>query len=154
MKPKKDGETHAWKVEHVAAIVKKNCQALWFPSSYLAVDEAMVSYRGRFVDKVKLPNKLIKEGYKVWILEDSGYVYDWLWHSRVEGPEEVPTKGLQIDRIESIDLTKTTKVQLAPTFALVLRLAQRLRAICPESTLLTHTVNVPAGANTMECSAR
>jgi hypothetical protein len=28
--------------------------------------------------KVKLPNKPIKEGYKVWVLGDGGYVYDWL----------------------------------------------------------------------------
>jgi hypothetical protein len=32
--------------------------------------------RGRTFNKVKLPNKPIKEGYKVWVLEDTGYVYD------------------------------------------------------------------------------
>lgn len=40
------------------------------------MDETIISYKGRFVNKVKFPNKLIKEGYKVWILGDSDYVYD------------------------------------------------------------------------------
>jgi hypothetical protein len=38
----------------------------------------MMAYRGRTLDKVKLPKKPIKEGYKVWFLGDAGYVYDWL----------------------------------------------------------------------------
>ena len=116
----------------MAIIVKQNYKTLWSPSSHLAVDEAMIAYRGRSVDKVKLPNKPIKEGYKVWVLGDAGYVYDWLWHSRVDGPEDIPEKGLNVDRVESTELIKLTKVHLAPTFALILRLAQRLRAIHPE----------------------
>jgi hypothetical protein len=54
-------------------------------------------------------------------------MYDWLWHSHIEGPEDIPLKGLDIDRVESTELTELTSVHLAPTFALVLRLAQRLR---------------------------
>jgi Transposase IS4 len=73
---KKKEETSAWHVEPVATIVKQNCRALWSPSSYLAVDESIIAYRGRTLHKVKLPNKTIKKGYKVWILGDAGYVYD------------------------------------------------------------------------------
>jgi Transposase IS4 len=115
----------------VATIVKRNCRALWSSSSHLAVDEAIIAYRGRTLHKVKLPNKPIKEGYKVWVLGDGGYVYDWLWHSHVKGPEDIPQKGLDINRVESTDLTKLTKVHLAPTFALILRLTQRLRTVYP-----------------------
>jgi Transposase IS4 len=102
--PKKEKEKFAWQVEPVATIVKQNCRALWSSSSYLAVDEAMIAYRGRSFHKVKLSNKSIKEDYKVWILEDHGYVYDWLWHSHIEGPEDIPKKGLNVDRVESTDL--------------------------------------------------
>jgi len=129
--PKKEEETFAWQVEPVASIVKSNCKALWSPCSHLAVDEAMIAYRGRTRHKVKLPNKPIKEGYKVWVLGDAGYVYDWLWHSHIEGPEDIPSKGLDINRVETTDLTKLVKVHLAPTFALILRLAERLRLIYP-----------------------
>jgi Transposase IS4 len=73
---KKKEETFAWKVEPVATLVKQNCRALWSPSSHLAVNKAMIAYRGRTRDKVKLPNKLIKKEYKVWVLEDTGYVYN------------------------------------------------------------------------------
>jgi Transposase IS4 len=74
--PKKEEETFAWQVEPVATIVKQNCRALWLFSSHLAIDKAMIAYRGRSSHKVKLPNKPIKEGYKVWVLGDHGYVYD------------------------------------------------------------------------------
>ena len=121
-----EGETFAWRVEPVAAMVKQNYKALWSPSSHLTVDEAMISYRGRSVDKVKLLNKPIKEGYKVWVLEDSGYVYDWLWHSRIDGPKEIPINGLKINRIKSTELKETEKVYLTLIFTLVLRLTQRL----------------------------
>jgi Transposase IS4 len=127
--PKKEKETFAWQVEPIASIIKHNCKALWSPSSHLAIDESMIAYRGRSSHKVKLPNKPIKEGYKVWVLGDAGYVYDWLWHSHVDGPEDVPKKGLDVDRVESTELTKLTKVHLAPTFALIIRLAERLRAV-------------------------
>jgi Transposase IS4 len=130
--PKRKEETFAWRVEPVASMVKQNCKALWSPSSHLAIDEAMIAYRGRTIDKVKLSNKPIKEGYKVWVLGDVGYVYDWLWHSHVDGPESIPKKGLEIDRVESTKLTKLTKVYLAPIFALILRLAQCLCVIHPE----------------------
>jgi Transposase IS4 len=132
VEPKKEEEIFAWKVEPVASIVKQNCKALWLSSSHLAVDEAMIAYRGRTIEKVKLPNKPIKEGYKVWVLGDAGYVYDWLWHGHVDGIEDIPQKGMDVNRVESTELTKFIKVHLAPTFALILRLAERLRAIHPE----------------------
>jgi hypothetical protein len=53
------------KLEPIATLVKQNCKALWSPSSHLAVNEAIIAYRGRTIDKVKLPNKPIKGGYKV-----------------------------------------------------------------------------------------
>jgi Transposase IS4 len=40
--PKKE-ETFMWQVEPVTTIVKRNCRALWSPSSHLAVDEAMIA---------------------------------------------------------------------------------------------------------------
>jgi hypothetical protein len=87
----------------------------------------MIRFRDRTYYKVKLLNKLIKEGYKVWVLGDSGYVYDWLWYSRVDGPEGISKQGLDIDRASSIQ--GVIKVRLTLTFALIIRLAQRLRKI-------------------------
>ena len=89
----------------------------------------MIAYRGRTFDKVKLSNKPIKEGYKVWILKDADYVYNWLWHSHIDEPEDIPQKDLDVDRVKSTMLTELTRVHLAPTFAVVLHLAQRLHTI-------------------------
>jgi Transposase IS4 len=60
----------------MATIVKQNCKALWSPSFHLTIDKAIIAYRKRTVDKIKLLNKPIKKDYKVWVLEDAGYVYD------------------------------------------------------------------------------
>ena len=87
----------------------------------------MIAYRGRSSHKVKLPNKPIKEGYKVWVLDDAGYVYDWLWHSRVEGLEDIPQEDIEVKRVTKKELTELNTIQLAPTFAFVIRLVQRLR---------------------------
>ena len=125
--PKQEEETFAWPVEPIGTIVRQNCSTMWLPSSHLVIDEAMISYQGRTHHKVKLSNKPIKEGYKVWVLGDSGYVYDWLWHSRVDGPEDIPEGEMNVDRASSTG--ESTTVHLAPTFALIIRLAQRLRQI-------------------------
>ena len=125
--PRKEGETFTWSVEPITTTVKQNCSAFWSPSSHLAIDESMILYGGRTKHKVKLLNKPIKEGYKVWVLRDGGYVYDWLWHSRIDGPEEISEKGLEVDRASSKG--ESIKVLLAPTFALVIRLTQRLRQV-------------------------
>ena len=125
--PLKEEETFAWPVESITTTVKQNCSTLWFPSSYLVIDETMIPYRDRTKHKVKLSNKPIKEGYKVWVLGDSGYVYDWLWHSRIDGPEEISEKDMEVERTSSEG--ESTKILLAPTFALVIRLAQRLRQV-------------------------
>jgi Transposase IS4 len=65
-----------WQVEPMVFIVKSNCKTLWSPYSHLAINEAIIAYKGRTHYKVKLPNKLIKKGYKVWVLGDANYVYN------------------------------------------------------------------------------
>jgi Transposase IS4 len=73
---KKEEETFVWQVELMASIIKSNYKTLWSPCSHLAINEAIIAYKGRTYYKVKLPNKPIKKGYKVWVLGDAGYMYD------------------------------------------------------------------------------
>jgi Transposase IS4 len=89
----------------------------------------MISYQGRSNHTVKLKNKLISEGYKVWVLGDSGYVYNWLWHSRESGPEGVPKGGLLVQQKVP---QGPNSIHLAPTFALVIRLAEHLHEQHPD----------------------
>jgi hypothetical protein len=51
-------------------------------------------------------------------------VYDWLWHSHINGPEEIPEKSININQAGLIDESIT--VRLAPIFALIIRLTQHL----------------------------
>jgi Transposase IS4 len=161
IEPRKENETFAGKIEPIGSIIKQNCKALWRPSSHLAIHEAMIAYRGRTSYKVKLPNKPIKEGYKVWTLGGtsangnrfssspgqsrvplasdtwldstlaskhdfdglilvqgspgypksncqvlyisiyrcSGYVYNWLWQSYIDGSEDILNNGLDVKRV-------------------------------------------------------
>ena len=87
----------------------------------------MISYRDKTKYKVKLLNKSIKKEYKIWILRDSDYVYDWLWHSRIDEPEEISEKDMEVERISSKE--ESTKIFLTSTFVLVIRLIQRLRQV-------------------------
>jgi Transposase IS4 len=88
----------------------------------------MVSFRGRTVYKTKMKNKPISEGFKIWVLADNGYFCDWLWHSQREGPEDIPKKGIIVDK-----LTKKGRefIYLASTYAVLIRLATRLRELRP-----------------------
>jgi Transposase IS4 len=126
--PKQPDEPFTWKLEPIASLVRQNCRQNWSPSSHLCIDESMVSYRGRTLHKTKMKNKPIPEGYKIWVLGDNGYVSDWLWHSQRDGPERIPKQGIIVDR-----LTKNghSSIYLAPTFAVLIRLTERLRELRP-----------------------
>jgi Transposase IS4 len=66
-------------------------------------------------------------GYKLWCIGDHGYIWSWLFHSRIDGVEGLKggrkTSWL---RLRSTDNKYTESVLLAPTFALVLRLVEQL----------------------------
>ena len=49
----------------------------YIPSQELSVDEAMINYKGHIRGKVRMPNKHIKVGFKVWCCCCSccGYLY-------------------------------------------------------------------------------
>jgi hypothetical protein len=37
-----------------------------------------------------MPNKPIKQGYKIYGIADHGYIYSWIWSSRVFRLKEIP----------------------------------------------------------------
>jgi hypothetical protein len=70
-----------------------------------------------------MKNKPIEEGFKVWVLADLGYVYNWLWFSshKNRGWEIIEKRDwkFKIDK-------KGTIASFAPTFAAIIYLAQLL----------------------------
>jgi Transposase IS4 len=67
IQPKTTEEDWFWKIEPVATIIRTNCQQNWLPATYVAIDEAMLPFCGRSEDTVKMKNKPIEEGFKMWV---------------------------------------------------------------------------------------
>ena len=117
------------KIQRVSDLIRTACRNAYYPSSDIAIDEAMVAFKGRSRDTIKIKGKPINTGYKVWCIGDHGYIWSWLFHSREEGVETF-IKGQQTSwPRQSVDengeiIEKSTL--LASTNALILRLASQL----------------------------
>jgi hypothetical protein len=122
-------ETEGWffKLEPVLSIIRANCIQMWRPGSHLAVDEAMCPYTGRSSHTVKMKNKPVKQGYKIWVLSDRGYVYIWLYHSNIDGVEGIPKAGMKSLALDDSLLRPLQSIHLAATYALVIKCAIMLR---------------------------
>ena len=109
-------------LEPVATHLRTTCKKLWYLETHVAIDEAIIAYRGRTKHTIKIKNKPISEGYKVWVLAEAGYVWTWLWHSKIKGPEKVPKEGTKNNYLPIPQLP----IHLSATFVLVLRLAREV----------------------------
>ena len=49
----------------------------WILSTNITVDEIMIKFEGRTLQKVMIPDKPISTGFKLFALGDSGYIYNW-----------------------------------------------------------------------------
>lgn len=54
----------------------------WLSETYLTGDETIARFMGRAKEIVNISAKLTSEGFKVWVLVNSGYVLDWLFHAK------------------------------------------------------------------------
>jgi hypothetical protein len=52
------------------------CQTYLILEIEVAIDEIIVRFHGRSSDTCKMPNKPIKQGYKIFALADDAYI----WH--------------------------------------------------------------------------
>jgi hypothetical protein len=75
-----------WLKEHIQAAFMK----YWIPGRDVTIDECMIGFTGRSNAILKIPSKPISEGYKGWVLAQSGYVLAWLWHQKTKGPIGIP----------------------------------------------------------------
>jgi hypothetical protein len=124
--PQQQWETFAYKVEPIATILRQNCLANWSPGTHITIDEAIIAFRGRTIHKIKMKNKPIDEGYKIWMVAQHGYTLAWLWHSKQDGPEDIPKNGIEAP------IRPSESVHLAPTYAIVIYFARLLRQLYPD----------------------
>ena len=88
---------------------REGCQRCLTLGSAVAIDEIMVRFHGRSIDTCKMPNKPIKQGYKIFALADNGYV----WHFQLSSRQH------RIRELKKVD-------ELTPTGSMVLQMAQLL----------------------------
>ena len=75
------------------------------PGRDVAIDEAMVKYKGRSSLKQYMPKKPIKKGFKAWMREDTRYVSEFtVYEGKVADKTE---KGLGANVV--LSLTKSMK---------------------------------------------
>jgi len=115
------------KLEPVASVLASRFRALYVPSTNLAIDEMMVQFSGRGAHTLKMPNKPIGEGYKIFALCDHGYTYTFEFYSRIDGarPTTIATSAATSDQPTSA-ATSNQPIKLTPTSQTCLRLAKVL----------------------------
>ena len=62
------------KLEPLASMLCTKFQTYVILSQNVSFDKMMVPFSGRSMHTLKMPNKLIKEGFKLWALCDRGYL--------------------------------------------------------------------------------
>ena len=77
------------KLEPLLSHVRATSKQLWFPQYRVAVDEMMILCNGRSYETVRMKNKPIGAGYKIWALCDRGYVYEYFPHSNKQPWKEL-----------------------------------------------------------------
>jgi hypothetical protein len=99
------------KLEPLASCFHEAAQKFYTPGSHLSVDEIMVQCFGRTLHTYKMPNKPIKQGYKIFALAEHGYIWTFSWSSRQLGIEEMfkwpgltPTGSMVVELIERLPL--------------------------------------------------
>ena len=64
------------KLGNILLILRQKCQEYWDIRSHLIIDEIMLSFDSRSIQKVTIPAKPIPMGLKLQGLEDKGYIYN------------------------------------------------------------------------------
>lgn len=111
----------------VSEYLRKACHRYYTPGTHLTIDESIKRFTGRAKEIVNIPSKPTPEGFKIWILANEGYVLDWLFHAKGQGPYELDTYW-------------TKKEGFTPTEAVVLDLLLRKQEGQPRFCPNRHTV--------------
>jgi Transposase IS4 len=73
------------KLEPLTSLLRTKFKAYVVLGQDVSFDEMMVPFAGRSKHTLKMKNKPVKEGFKIWALCDHGYLWDFLFYSRTTG---------------------------------------------------------------------
>ena len=103
----------------------------WILNTNVSVDEIMIKFKSRTLQKVTIPDKSILTGFKLFVLGDSGYIYNWkCTKSGLNERLLVAKKCVSIPISNSIQTTL-----LNPTQSVVIRLISCLRSLIEQNSL-------------------
>ena len=79
--------TQSWymKLSPLFEHLRTQFKAYVLPRQNVSFDEMMVQFTGRSKHTLKMPNKPISEGYKMWAICSYCYTWDFLFYSRDKG---------------------------------------------------------------------
>jgi hypothetical protein len=72
------------KLEPLSSHLQERFQNYVVPATQISIDEMMVRFTGRSHHTLRMPNKPIPEGYKIYALCEHGYTYAWAYYSRID----------------------------------------------------------------------
>ena len=70
------------KLSPLFQVLRQQFKAYVVPGQNVSFDEMMVLYSSRSSHTIKIKNKPISQGFKIWALCDHGYTGDFLFYSR------------------------------------------------------------------------
>ena len=71
-------ETNWWdKLDSIMSLLRQKSVYYWIPNTNITVDEVMIKFKSRTLQKVIIPDKSIPTGFKIFTLADSGYIFNW-----------------------------------------------------------------------------
>ena len=73
------------KLEPLASLLRTKFQKYVVLGQNVSFNEMMVPFSGRSWHTLKMKNKPVSEGFKVWALCDHRYLWDFLFYSRTSG---------------------------------------------------------------------
>jgi len=77
------------KLSPLAEQLQERFHHYFVPGTKLAINKMMVRFCGRSLHTLKVKNKPIKQGYKIFALCSQGYTYGFLWYSVSQGIAEL-----------------------------------------------------------------
>ena len=101
-------------LEPLKETLRKRFKLYWKPATHLADGETIQRYMGRASEIVNIPSKPTLEGFKIWILANTGYILDWLYHANgdYKGPVDLDdywTKHVGFSKTQAVALDLVTQ---------------------------------------------
>jgi hypothetical protein len=147
--PGSAGFDKLFKLRPIISNLTANFQKVYSLGSRVSVDEAMVAYKGRTYLRQYLPKKVVKWGFKIWMLAcaTTGYCFNFSVEAGVR-PGEPPRKNLGPNVVKALcaELQRGSTIYADRYFSSIpLALDLLAKGIFYVGTIMPSRVGFPAG---------